>query len=253
MKKHLQRLLLIAALLLPWVTQAQSFSYSCDFDGDSDTAGWVFVNGTQSNKWCIGTATNNSGTKSMYVSNDNGSSTNYTNSATQFSYAYREVTLDAGGYFISYDWKCYGESSYDFLRVFLAPASATLTAGQDPTGGTSAYTFSSSATPTGWISLSGVNKLNMQSTWQNFSTDFTVAVSGTYKLVFCWANDASGGSSPAACIDNLVLYQPTCPRPINLMSSNLGTDHFDMSWTEVGSATEWFIVVDSAGTTVYST
>ena len=96
-------LLVVAMMVVPWVTQGQSFNYSCNFDSDSDTAGWVFVNGSQSNQWAIGTATNNSGTKSMYVSNDNGVSNSYTNSSTTFCYAYREVTLDAGNYVLTYD------------------------------------------------------------------------------------------------------------------------------------------------------
>lgn len=40
MKKHLQQLLLIAAMIVvPWVTQGQAFNFSCNFDSDSDTAG----------------------------------------------------------------------------------------------------------------------------------------------------------------------------------------------------------------------
>ena len=44
MQKHLQKLLLIVAMMVaPWVTQGQAFHYTCNFDNDSDTAGWVFV------------------------------------------------------------------------------------------------------------------------------------------------------------------------------------------------------------------
>ena len=177
MQKHLLRLLLIVAMMVvPWVTQGQGFSYSCDFDSDSDTAGWVFVNGSQVNQWFIGTATHNSGTKSLYISNDNGVSNAYTNTSTVFVYAYQELTLDAGGYSISYDWKAYGESDYDYIRVFLAPTSVTLPAGASPNSSTtSAYTWSSQALPTGCIGLTGTNlKLNLQSSWQSFYTDFTV-------------------------------------------------------------------------------
>lgn len=254
MQRHLQKLLLLVAMMVvPWVTQGQGFSYSCNFDNDFDTAGWVFVQSGQTNQWFIGTATHNSGTKSLYVSNDNGSSNTYTNSAVTFAYAYHEFTLDSGIYAITYDWKCYGESNYDYIRVFLAPASHTLTAGQDPSGGTSQYSWSSAALPTGFISLTGSStKLNLQSSWQNFLTEFYVPTSGTWRLVFAWANDGSAGSAPPGAIDNISFIQPTCPQPSGIVFSNIAATSFDVSWHENGSATEWLVQLDSAGTILSS-
>ena len=140
MQKFLHKmLLLVAMMVVPWVTQGQNFHYTCNFDDDSDTAGWVFVSGTQANQWFIGTAVANSGTKSLYVSQNNGTSNSYNANSISFSYAYQEFSLLAGGYTLAYNWKCNGESNYDYIRVFLMPASATLTAGQSPSGGTSSY------------------------------------------------------------------------------------------------------------------
>jgi hypothetical protein len=246
MQKHLQRLLLLVAMMVvPWVTQGQLLNYSCTFEDVNDTAGWVFVNGTQTNKWFIGSATSNGGTNSLYISNDNGTSNAYTNSSVSFVYAYREFTLGAGGYTISYDWKCYGESNYDYIRVFLAPATFDPTAGQDPTGGTSAYSWSSAPLPAGFISLCGANKLNQESNWQNFYQDFNVLTAGTYRLVFAWANDGSGGTTPPGAIDNIQFVQPTCPRPANLVFSNIHTTSVDVHWTETGTATSWVVEYDT--------
>ena len=254
MQKVLQKLLLIVAMMLvPWVTQAQGFNYSCGFDNDSDTAGWTFVNGSQSNTWVIGTATNNGGTKSLYVSNDNGTSNNYDASSATFAYACLNLHFDeAGSYVVSYDWKCQGESNYDYVRVFLAPASQSLNAGQDPSGGTSQYSWASAAFPTGCISLmgSGVNKLNLQSSWQNVFIDFAITDTGAYKLVFAWANDGSVGNAPAGAIDNVLVSQPTCPRPNPLTFTNVDAHAFDVSWTEVGSSTEWLVRLSRAGSIV---
>ena len=256
MKKHLQRLLLIVAMMLvPWVTQAQdAFSYSCNFDGDSDTAGWVFVNGSQQNQWFIGTATHNSGTKSLYISDDNGASNSYS-ASTSFVYAYQEFTLDSGGYAISYDWKCQGEGNYDYIRVFLAPTTVTLPAGASPNNTTtSTYTWGSETLPSGCISLTGSSmKLNLQSSWQNVLSEIYVPTSGTWRLVFAWANDVSVQNTPAGGIDNIVFMQPTCPRPSNLSIFNIAQSSFDISWTETGSATEWLVWIDSVGITVDST
>ena len=230
MFKHLQRLLLLAALFcVPWATHAQSLSYSCNFEGDGDTAGWVFVNGSQTNQWFIGSATNNGGTKSLYISNDNGTSNAYTTSPLAFAYAYREFTLTAGNYIISYDWKCSGENNYDYLRVFLTPASTTLTAGQDPSGQTSAYSWRNAALPTGSVSLCGADKLNMQSSWQNYAVDFILTEPGTYRLVFAWANDGSGGTNPPAAIDNIQLQTLTCQRPDNIRFANVLHTSFDIT------------------------
>ena len=126
---------MVAMFVVPWVTQGQSFSYSCDFESVNDTAGWVFANGSQTNKWFVGTATNNGGTKSLYISDNNGTTNTYTVGSISFVYAYQEFSLSAGGYVVSYDWKCYGESNYDYIRVFLAPSTFNPTPGQDPTGG----------------------------------------------------------------------------------------------------------------------
>ncbi|MBR3724750.1 MAG: fibronectin type III domain-containing protein, partial [Bacteroidales bacterium] len=251
MQKHLQKLLLIAAMiLLPWVTQGQVFNYTCNFDNDSDTTGWVFMNGSQTNQWFIGSATNNSGTKSLYVSNNNGTSNSYTANIT-FVYAYQEFTLDSGSYAFSYDWKCEGESTYDYVRVFLAPASLTLTPGQDPTGGTSTSSWSSAAFPTGCISLTGsVTKLNLSSSWQNVSDEFYLPTSGTYRLVFAWANDGSVVHDPAGAIDNIIFQKSTCSRPVNLTLSNLSENSVVVTWSESGSATQWAVKLDTVGGTV---
>src|SRR5690606_36038504 len=56
-----------------------------DFEGDIN---WTFNNGTQTNKLVVGTATSNSPTHSLYISNDNGISNAYTNTLSVV-HAYR--------------------------------------------------------------------------------------------------------------------------------------------------------------------
>ena len=78
MQKHLERMLLMVAMLFaPWVVQGQWSDYSCDFDHDGDTAGWVFAGSGMDNQWYIGAAASNSGTNGLYVSNDGGTSNSY--------------------------------------------------------------------------------------------------------------------------------------------------------------------------------
>ena len=99
MKRFYKFLMLLAALAVPWVTQAQgtaitTFPFTCDFETASDNAYWSFTNAA--NGWYIGTATNNGGTNALYVSDNNGTTSSYSGSAC-VSYAYLTVDIAAAG------------------------------------------------------------------------------------------------------------------------------------------------------------
>ena len=203
----------------------------------TDDQGWEIVNNS-TNKWYIDTAVNNGGSYSLYISNDNGVTNAYNIGGTQFSYAYRTfLVTDSGQYGISFDWRGYGESSYDYLRAWIAPATATFTAGQLPDGSTSAYNYTTT-TPAGWIDLGG--KMNYQNNWQTSQT-LPYLAPGTYNLVFMWANDGSGGSQPPAAVDNVSIRLLNCYQPQNFAVSYLTPDTISMTWTPGGSETTWEI------------
>ena len=157
--------------------------------------GWDFVvNGNSSNAWVRGTATNNGGIAAMYISNDSGSTNAYATSGAMVAYAAKLFSFEAGDYTISYDWKANGESTYDYLRVALVPATDELT--------TTYTSIGTSSLPTGWIELDGGSKLNLKTAWQSVSKDITITEAASYQVVFAWRNDGSGGSNPPAAIDN---------------------------------------------------
>ena len=219
------------------------FPYSTGFEADDDIA-WTFVNDA-TNKWFIGTGAASTGTNGLYISNDNGTTNGYTVSGTQFSYAYRVLNVDAATQFdISFSWKANGESNYDYIRAWIAPAVAasSLTAGHSPEGGTSAYNYTT-ATPAGWIDLGG--KMNGSSSWQTAVATPSVAA-GDYILVFMWANDGSGGSQPPAAIDNILITPLTCPAPIALVVDTLTAHEITVSWSPSGSESEWVILVNDS-------
>ena len=86
MKKVLSTLLLLVAFCVPWVTQAQtSVPFTSGFEDATDNALWQFANGTNTNQWVIGSAVNNGGSSSLYVSNSAGSTNDYTTSGAQMS------------------------------------------------------------------------------------------------------------------------------------------------------------------------
>ena len=158
--------------------------YSCNFEA-AGVNGWDFFQDGQANYWVVGNNTNHGGSRSMYVT-DNGTTNNYSGTAS-YSFAVRTFVLPVGGYVCSYDWKCNGEGSYDFLRVALVPAGTTIEA-----GGYSGFdngVAPSGALPVGGIPLDGQGRLNLQTSWQTVVTEFSITIPGTYKLVFMWRND----------------------------------------------------------------
>ncbi|MDL2262699.1 DUF5018 domain-containing protein, partial [Bacteroidales bacterium OttesenSCG-928-I21] len=185
--------------------------YECDFSDPNINSRWTLANGTQTNKWHIGSTTSGSNTVSegLYISNDNGASNTYSTGSTSYVYAYRTIEFTQTGlHKISFDWRAYGESCCDYLRVFLVPASQT----SSLTGGTT-NSISSSGAPTGWIAIT-TDKLNYQSAWQSANYDVNISTSGVYQLVFFWKNDSSVGSQPPAAIDNVSVRLPSSENDI---------------------------------------
>lgn len=159
--------------------------------------GWTGVNAAD-NTWVVGTTAFNGGTKGAYISN-NGTNNNYTKTTSYVSHFYRDVTFPAGQSCITltFDWKNVGEVNYDFLKVYMTNTTTAVTAN----------TQQAAADQLG-VEYSG------QSTWQTVTLTVPAAYAGTTKrLVFSWRNDASGGTNPAAAVDNISLITNTPATP----------------------------------------
>ncbi len=208
--------------------------YSQDFEANND---WGFINGSQTNQWSWGNATNNGGTKSIYISNDNGTSYSYTVNSTTVVFASKLLNFAQGTYTFSFNWQAKGEGSsynqYDYLRAVLAPGDVEFTAGSLPSG------VGYKTLPDTWIALDGGQQLNLQEGWQSQTAE--ASVSGTYTMVFIWRNDSSGGNQPPAAIDNISISYMSCPRPTNLTANNVAGRTATLSWTENGTATNWVL------------
>ena len=202
--------------------------------------GWEFTNGTLTNQWCWGSATNNGGEKAMYVSNDNGVSNAYALNSTTTVFASKLFSFAEGTYTVSFDWKADGEKAssgttqYDYMRVALVPGDVEFTAGTNLPSG-----VSYSALPSSWIALDGGHQLNMSADWQSQTAE--AAVIGTYSMVFIWRNDSGGGNQPPAAIDNIGISFMTCPRPTGLQANGITGRTATLTWTENGTATNWVL------------
>ncbi len=219
--------------------------YSHGFEDDIENDNWTILNSTSVNKWYIGTAAHNgdNSVKSLYISNDNGINNKYTLTSACVVWAYRDFATVAGEtYQLSFDWKCFGESSYDYLSVFVGPVASV-----------EAVATSTITPPAGAVRL--VNRLNQDSTTYNrFSYIIPEdSVDGVKRLYFMWRQDAGGGKNPPASVDNITI-EAGCFQANNLNVSNIMPTTADFTW-DANNATSWEVAIAEEGQTpdVYNT
>jgi len=209
------------------ITAIPGAPYSTDFETGCD---WTLANGSCTNAWTWGTAANIGLTSqnrySLYISNDGGANNAYTVSGSSMVYAYKTFYLEAGMHCFSYQWRANGESTYDYLRVALVPASVSLEAATY-----APYGFSTATLPEGWIALDNGSKLNLSTDWMDIYSYIMVSAAGSYKMVFAWRNDGSQGNNPPAAIDNVSIEATSCPPPSNLTVGTVSAATANLSWT----------------------
>jgi hypothetical protein len=203
---------LFFVLLFVFVSQAQTIlingATTGGFEGGSGFAanGWTVVNGSETNRWyCVtpgNPATPFAGSNCAYISNTHpaGGSYAYTVNSASVVHFYRDVTIPAGEPYLNlqFRYKGQGESTYDFIRVFVVPTTTTPVAGTQLTAGQIGATY-----------------YNLVSSWTTANINFCGTPGSTIRLVFSWRNDNSLGTQPPGAIDNIHLTSsstsPGCP------------------------------------------
>ncbi|MBI5541158.1 MAG: fibronectin type III domain-containing protein, partial [Bacteroidia bacterium] len=203
--------LLIVSVLFSVFTYGQTILINPTGDGGFETGadftanGWTTVNDA-TNTWNVGTVSvPSAGTNAAFVSNDLGVTNAYTNTLTQVSYFYKDITVPAGEtkIVLSFKWKNSGESgSWDRPFVYTAPTTSTPVA--------------NSMTVTGSTDVTGTtNYLVLQTTYQTATYFLPAGLAGTtFRLIFGWKNDGSGGVNPPASIDEISLVSQA-PSPLH--------------------------------------
>ena len=192
--------------------------YNESFEG---AHGFQYSNVNQPNYWTVGTATQNGGTKSLYVTN-NGQNNEYTITAASSVAAFKDIMIPAGTAEINvqFDFKGMGQANTDRMRVWLVPTTFIPTAGTNITAGNS-----------GGVQI-GLANYNEVPNWTTYNNVVNVAAfAGTNRrIVFEWINNATVGTQPPAAVDNVNINVITCVAPTNLTLTTVGQNDATLSW-----------------------
>jgi hypothetical protein len=234
--------------------QTVSLPYSQDFESLSAVDEFNFVTGS-SNAWHTGNLTGNPG-NSMYISSTGGTSLDY--AANSYQLATASVVIDFGEYAeynISFEWKGYGESNYDYMLAYLVPMGVALpTVGANNWNGPSnglqiTASGNNSSFPSG--RFNNATYPGASTNWQHVSFTVPGSLSGTVQqLVFIFQCDGSGQYTPGACVDNIVVTGTACGSPYNISSNGITQTAANITWQQIGSATNWWLYWSVVGSAV---
>ena len=184
--------------------------YTADFANTTNDP-WVLNNGSCTNYWTRGTV---DGTAALFVT-DNGTTPSYTISSTSVVAALKLFTVGtADTITITFDVQVQGEGSFDYMKLFLAPAStqfpaSTVAPGSSDYGynsySTNAYDFYTNGYGTQstyhYIMNMASGTVHVVAKMPNPNVNPTAT--STALLAFAWKNDPSVGTQPPAIITNL--------------------------------------------------
>jgi len=200
---------------------------------EQGTYNWTVVNGTETNKWRTGNATYWAGSRSMYISNDNGNHINYDTYKSSIVHFWRSITIPASATNIrlTFQYKVNGERIdnyvYDYLTYKILPISANVTASRR---GDNCLTGS-------FVSFTNTNN------WTTHTKDIppSILAGQTRKLVFSWINDSTQGSQPPAAIDNISLTYKIATNPPLHLTSSLTGKNITLSWDPPSPSSEGYV------------
>ena len=134
---------------------------SWGFENLSEQFDWNFINDNV-NRWVIGSAAKRTGDKSLYVTNNGGTTATYTKSRNSAIATYTTVILKPGvEYSVTFDARVRGEAGVDELSVCWM---------DDYTDN---ITLSAGSAPGAWYTKSHVKTIASASVWQNHSFKVT--------------------------------------------------------------------------------
>lgn len=228
------------SLTLGLFTSLSAFSapatanYFCDFEDDAEDAEWITWVGTRHSTWKTGSAAFYTGQKGLYITDSSREGDNTYSSLKNGGYtvsAYRKMTLEAGAYTVSLDYRCPSE----LISVSLLSADTlTATTIQTATGADYAAIVKNSIVP-------GLKDLKSAS-WMHASAVQQITSAGTYLLVVTYRTSAGPELAFGAAVDNVEVVknqtdQSACDFAISNMRLDLVSGVAQLTWQ--GNADEY--------------
>ena len=181
-----------------WQIETADTILAENFEGAANV--FTIVNGTQTNKWSVGSAVAKGSGKSVYVSNNGGASNAYSAASESVAHLYVDVAFpanpDAQPYTLGFDWKgmgkdkpldCYSTDDglvctgfgggVDYLQVSLTDTSVSPQAGNSVAGADLGIYYGSDVWKRAVCSVPALNagkKKRVVFTWYNAATDSVV-------------------------------------------------------------------------------
>ena len=210
-------------MLFSFLVQGQTTLISPTGDGGFENGatfaanGWSVAN-SANNPWIVGPLSNGLITGNAAFISSNGTTPSYNIVSTTSNYFWRDITVPAGEGVIqlSFNWIANGESTWDLWQVFVAPTSVTPVGGAHPGNG-------ATNVPAAIAGATWVANGNLQTTVQTSTVFLPASLAGTtFRLIFHWKSDTSGGVAPPAQIDNISLTSRAAGTFISVADGNWG-------------------------------
>lgn len=235
------------------------YPFACDFEDETINSMWTLTRPDYRNQWHIGSAYSKDGEHSLYISYDNGNTAEYDIYGKSYAFAYMPVRFTEGVYGISFDWTCFGEGAYDFLRGGFLPLSSVF--GKEDNKVIAAdgtvVELNSVTVPKGWIEMNAnsrsvrFNEVDINKPadeqWVHNVAEFVVdsEMEGNYWMVFYWQNDNSGGNHPrpSAVVDNILISKNECGAAVDLIVNNITDKSAEFTWNTIGDNSSAYRVV----------
>ncbi len=197
-------------------------TYFCDYENIAENGEWITWAGSSNSRmkhstWKTGAAAFYTGEKGMYVTDldmDRDNTHSYPKASGYTVSAYRKMTLTAGSYNVSLDYKCPTELlSVSLLRADTLDGTTI----QTQTGADYAAVVKNSIIP-------GLKDLKSQD-WMHASARTTITAAGTYLVVVTYRTSSGPDLTFGAAVDNVeVAKVQTDPTACDYTPSNLHLD-----------------------------
>ncbi|MDD2288613.1 MAG: fibronectin type III domain-containing protein, partial [Bacteroidales bacterium] len=199
------------------------------------------------NKWIIGTPVG-ARSNALFISSNN---TNASYAIGSYSVVIAEKLFEINSpdsLELSFDALIGGESTFDYLKVFLVDKDTMFSPS------TAATYFSDNSYSEGVIMPNGTNNYINLVPATNFKVRFASPGIGVQnKLIFVWRNDGSGGTQPSCYIDNIKFLNIITPYPPTNLEANPSISTSQLTWTPGAAELGWQVRKGETGVPVYVT